>query len=97
MNRLIRTTAIAILSLPLVAMAQTTPSTGSSKLQNAETPRSNLEKQQTEQQGDALKYGQNGTASSNQMNRKDSSKMHKMKKPKKTDGTAPGTDTTTPK
>jgi hypothetical protein len=94
MNRLIQAAAIAIVSLPLAAMAQTTttPSTttGTSKVQNAETPRTNLEKEQTQQNGDAPKYGETGTGSSSQMNHKDSTKMHKTKK-----ATTPSDSTTT--
>jgi hypothetical protein len=95
MNRFTHTAAIAILSLPLVAAAQTTTTTPSttpsSKLQNAETPRSNLEKQQTESVGDATKYGQEGSGSSSQVNHKDNKKMKKAKKT--TDTTT--TDSTT--
>jgi hypothetical protein len=95
MKQLIRTAAIALVSLPLVAMAQTSttmPSTttGTSKVQNAETPRSNMEQQQTQQNGDAPKYGETGSSTSSQMNHKDSTKTHKMKK-----STTPSDSTTT--
>ena len=106
MNRLTYAAATALLSVPLFAVAQTTttaPATTSttspttttkpSKVQNAETPRSNLEKQQTQEVGDATKYGQDGSDSSSRVNHKDNPKMKKAPKVKSTDNST--SDTTT--
>jgi hypothetical protein len=96
MNHFTKLAAAVICSLPLIASAQT-PSTNS-KVTPADAPRSNLEKQQTQDKGDAPKYGQAGSDAGNQMNREDNAgkpKVKKAKKAKKTDDTATPDATTT--
>ena len=97
MNRTIRNIlAAAVVAVPFVATAQTTVP--------ADQPRTNLEKQQTEQQGAATKYGEQGSsAGSGQTNRKDATQGSSMSKDAKSSmstatnkTTKPNDDTSTP-
>ena len=98
MNRINSLVAAVAISLPLFAGAQT--SSGSSTPQSvpADQPRTNLEKQQTQQNGAATKYGEPGSASGTQSTAEDSksTKAKKASKTTKTDETpTTGTPTNT--
>ena len=90
----------ALLSIPLVAGAQTstsgTTTSGSGAaggVMPADQPRSNMEKQQTQQNGQALKYGQSGSndqgaSTSSSTGDGTSSGMHKSTTSQKSMGTS---------
>ena len=85
--------------------AQADTATGDARRGTNDQPRTNLEKQQTEQNGEAVKYGDQGAAGTSQPNHKDkkaakdssmsSGSMSKQSGASmKKDGTSSGTDTT---
>ena len=88
MHRLNRIIAAAACAVPLVAFAQ------SPAVVPADQPRSELERKQTTDTGQATKYGGPGTSTSGSMGKADSDSKMKSKPNSKTDTkggqTAPG-------
>lgn len=89
MNRLNRIIAATAFATPLIAFAQTPP------VVPADQPRSDLERKQTTDTGQATKYGGPGTNADGSMGKSDSDSKTKAKPASKTDSskggqTAPG-------
>ncbi len=89
MNTLNRIIAATVLAAPLIAFAQTPA------VVPADQPRSELERKQTTDTGQATKYGGPGTNTGGSMGKADSDSKSKSKSMSKTDGakggqTAPG-------
>ncbi len=90
MNAITKTLAITACSIPLVALAQTLP---------ADQPRSDLERKQTTETGQATKYGGPGTDTGGSMSKPNNamtkSTRKSMTKPDTTKGKQPTGDVPT--